>query len=132
MSHLVAFGVHVPPALRDRWRHDRNLIDHREVIPVVHKCVCLLGIVGQETHLGKSKILEDLQADAVVTRVGAEPERGVGLDRVEPLILQAIGADLLDQADASPFLRQIDQRPCPFGADHLQGHMQLVATIAPQ
>ena len=100
MSHLVAFGFHVPPAFGDRRCHNRNLINHLEVISVIDEGVCLLGVVGQETYRRKPKIFENLQADAVIARVGSVTKRGVGLNGIEPLILQTIGANLFDQADS--------------------------------
>ena len=64
----------------------------------------------------QAEVLEDLQADAVVAQVGAVAEGEVGLDGVEPLVLEGVGPDLLDQADAAPLLGQVDQ-----GADPLVG-----------
>ena len=57
----------------------------------------------------QAQVLEDLQADAVVAQVGAVAEGEVGLDGVEPLVLEGVGPELLDQADPPPLLRQVDQ-----------------------
>ena len=38
-----------------------------------------------------------------------QAEPAVGVERVEALVLQAIGAQLVDQADAAPFLAQVQQ-----------------------
>ena len=80
----------------------------------------------------QAQVLEDLQADAVVARVGAVAQGEVGLDGVEPLVLEVVGPDLLDQADAPPLLRQVDQGADPLVADHRQGHVELVAAVAAQ
>ena len=48
----------------------------------------------------QAEVLEDLQADAVVAQVGPVAEGQVGLDGVEPLVLEGVGPELLDQADA--------------------------------
>ena len=80
----------------------------------------------------EAKVLEQLDADAVIAAVGLVAQRQVGLDRVEALVLQVVGLDLLDQADAAAFLRQIDQHAGPFLADHLHGQVELVAAIAAQ
>ena len=49
-----------------------------------------------------------------------------------PLILKIVGLDFFGQSDAPALLRQIDQHARAFLADHLQGHLQLVAAIATQ
>jgi len=54
----------------------------------------------------------------------------IGLARVHPLILKIVGLDFFGQSDASALLRQIDQHTGAFLADHLQGHLELVAAVA--
>ena len=43
---------------------------------------------------------EHLRAGAVLAGIGREPERQVGVDGVGALVLQLVGAQLLQQADA--------------------------------
>jgi hypothetical protein len=73
-----------------------------------------------------------LQADAVIAHVGLIPQGHVGLDGIEPLLLQGVGFDFFGQADAAAFLRQINQHAGPFAADHVQRHLELLAAIAAQ
>ena len=47
--------------------------------------------------------------DREVALVVLEAEPEIGVDRVEALVLQRIGAQLVDQADAAPLLPQIEQ-----------------------
>ena len=47
-----------------------------------------------------------------------------------PLVLEVVGADLLDQADPPALLGQVDQGPDPLVADRLQGQVELVAAVA--
>ena len=54
----------------------------------------------------------------------------IGFDRIEPFVLQLVGFDLLDQADAAAFLRQVNQHAAAFAADHIERHVKLVAAIA--
>ena len=49
-----------------------------------------------------------------------------------PWSWRLIGLDLLDQADAAAFLRQIDEHARPLLADHLHGDAELVAAVATQ
>jgi hypothetical protein len=44
-----------------------------------------------------------------IARLIGKAEALVGLERIEPLILQAIGAQLVDEADPAPLLAQIEQ-----------------------
>ena len=64
--------------------HDRHLIDHLEVVSVIDKGVGLLRIVGQQPDLREPQVFEDLQADPVITRVGAEAQRRIGLTVSSP------------------------------------------------
>ena len=59
------------------------------------------------------EIAQHLDAHAVVPLVGLEAEPLVGFDRVEPLVLQFVGADLVRQADAAALLVEIQQDAAP-------------------
>ena len=67
---------------------------------------------------------QDLRADAVVALIGLEPELLVGLDRVEPLVLQRIRADLVRETDAPAFLIQVEQHAASFGGDAAHGGLR--------
>src|SRR5438477_637534 len=64
--------------------------------------------------------------------VGIEAELFGGVDRVEPGILQLVGAQLVDEPDAAPFLREIEQRPAAGLRDCGDRPTQLIAAIAAQ
>ena len=87
--------------------------------------------VNSRTFL-KPEVLEQLDADAVVARVGLVAEGQVGFDRVQALVLQRVGFDLLGDADAAAFLRQIDEHAGPFVSNHVERHVQLIAAVAAQ
>ncbi len=71
------------------------------------------------------------RGDAEIACVDREAEAQIGVDRVEPPILQRIGAQLVDQADAAPFLAQIEQyAPCRFPAISCERGVELRAAIA--
>ncbi len=132
VPELVALGLDVPGVVLVDRRLDGDLVDHLQVEPAVDEGVGLLGIVGEQADLRQPEILEELNADAIVARVGFVSQRQVGFHRVEPFVLQRVGLDLLDQADAAALLRQINQHAGAFLGDHLQGHVELIATIAAQ
>src|SRR5262249_55637110 len=72
------------------------------------EAVELRRIVGEEAHARAAEDLEHARGDAVVALVVVEAERGVGVDRVETLVLELIGAHLVDKSDAAPFLLEIE------------------------
>ena len=70
MSHLVAFGRQVlRVVLVHRWQ-DWNLIDDFEIESAKIERFGLLGVVGQQPHLVKPEVFEDLNSNTVVTHVG--------------------------------------------------------------
>ncbi len=69
----------------------------------------LLGIVGEQPHLFDAQQLEHARRDREITRVDGKAKADIGIDGIEPLILQGISAQLVDEADPAPFLPQIEQ-----------------------
>ena len=63
---------------------------------------------------------------------GEEPEPLVGLDRVDALVLERVGADLVHQPDAPPLLVEIEQHAAALLDDLLHGRVQLPAAVAPR
>src|SRR5690606_40246520 len=63
----------------------------------------LVGVVGHEADRPGSRVLEDLGADAVLPEIGGETQGVVGLHRIQPLILEGVGPDLVEKAGASAF-----------------------------
>src|SRR6185436_20758908 len=57
-------------------------------------------------------------------------ELKVGLDGVEPCLLQLVGLQLVEEADASPFLRHVEEDTARLGRDALERELELVAAIA--
>ena len=61
---------------------------------------------------------QDLGADAVVAQVGREAELEVGLDGVAGPLLQLVGAQLVEQADAAALLGDVEEHAAPLLGDH--------------
>ena len=64
-------------------------------------------VVGQQHDARAVEHLQHARGNAVVALVVIEAERGVGIDRVEAVVLHLIGAHLVGEAKAAAFLRQI-------------------------
>ena len=109
---------------------ERHPLHHLE--PVAAHRPDLAGVVGEQPQLAHAQVVEDLGPHAVVAQVGREAQRQVGLDRVQAAVLQVVGLDLVDQADAAPFLAQVDEHPAPLLGDALHGQVALEAAVAAQ
>jgi hypothetical protein len=66
-------------------------------------------IVGQQPHLLRSKRPKHGCRGGIVALVIGEAQPAIGIDRVEPAILQCIGTDLVRQPDSAPLLAEIEQ-----------------------
>ncbi|MNQ60504.1 hypothetical protein D3C85_747860 [compost metagenome] len=77
-------------------------------------------------------MLEHRLAHGVVALVGAEAQALVGFHRIGAAILQLVGADLVQQADAATFLAQVEQYATAGVGDGAQGGFELEAAIATQ
>ena len=109
---------------------DRDLVDHFQVEPAVDEGVGFLRVVGEQPDFAQAEVFQQLDADAVVARIGFVTEREVRFDGVEALVLQRVGFDLFGDADAPPLLRQVNEHASAFALDHIERHVQLVAAIA--
>ena len=66
----------------------------------------------------------------IVALVVGKAEAAVGLDRIEPAVLERIGAQLVGKADPAAFLAQVEQDPAAVRADDLQRFLELRPAIA--
>ena len=72
------------------------------------------------------EVEEDLRADAVVAEVGREAEAFVGLDGVGTRVLERVGLELVEEADAPALLAaQVDDHAATGGVDagRVGGHV---------
>ena len=109
---------------------DRDLGADRQ--PVALEPVDLLRVVGEDPDRAEAEIHEDLRADAEIAQVGGQPEALVGLDGVEALLLQPVRAQLVEQADPSSLLGEVQQHARALALDHRERRFQLPAAIAAQ
>ena len=68
--------------------------------------------------------------DRVVAQVGIEAELMIGLDRVGTGFLQAVRANLVDEADAPALLSQVQQNAAAFIRNALDRILELRTAIA--
>src|SRR5690606_33532587 len=90
----------------------------------------LLGVVAQQAHAADAEVLEDPDSGPVVASVGGQAGRAVGVERVEAVLLQAVGTQLVDEADSTPLLTaQVDDHAA-LGLDRVERGLQLRAALA--
>ena len=109
---------------------DRHLRRHAE--PVALQPADLLRVVGEDADRRQPEVDEDLRADAVVAQVDRQAELEVGVDRVHPLVLQVVGAQLVQQADPAALLGEVEQDAGALALDHRQRGLELLAAVAAQ
>ena len=78
--------------------HERDPVDH--VDAQRPQPVDLARVVRHQPHRLDPERRQHVRGDGVVALVVAEPEGDVRLDRVQAVVLQRVGADLVRQADA--------------------------------
>lgn len=87
-------------------------------------------VVGHQAHVADAQLADDARAHAVVALVGFEAQFEVGVDGVEPLVLQLVGVDLVAESDAASLLIEIDDGAFALFFDHLHRTVQLLAAVA--
>ena len=92
----------------------------------------LVRVVGQQPDSLDAEGAQHGGGDVEIPLVGLPAQRPVGVHRVQPAILQRIGAQLVDQADAPPFLAEIQHRAGALGGHAGDGALQLRPAIAAQ
>src|ERR1700756_5522571 len=129
VAELIFLGLQVALVVRIRRDGDWNPFDHLEAEAL--QTVDLLRVVGEQPYLPDAEVVEDLAADAVVALVGRVAERFVGLDSVHTFVLEVVGVQLVEKADA-PALRvpDIENHAISFSRDHLLCRLELSAAIA--
>jgi hypothetical protein len=88
-----------------------------------------LRVVGQQAHLFDAQVRQDLGANPIVSKIGGKTKVSVGVDCIETLVLEFIGFEFVQDADAAPFLSKIEQDSAFFG-NLFKGGFQLWAAIA--
>src|SRR5687767_105220 len=67
-------------------------------------------IIRYHPYLTKPKVEKNLSALLIITRVNRKAKFFVCFDRIGPMILERIRANLVDDAYAPPFLLLVDDR----------------------
>src|SRR5688572_11604186 len=128
MTELVSFRPQVTLVLPVRRLHQRHAVAEAQAVSL--EADHLARIVGDRPNRLESEIQEDLRTDTVVAEIRLEAEPLVRLDGVRAFVLQLVRLELVEQADASPFLVEIDHDAAPLRLDHLHRRVELPAAVA--
>src|SRR5689334_12879907 len=112
-------------------RRDLERIALGDLDPVTLEALDFLWIVGEQIDALDAEVAQHLRRNPVVAAVVLEAELKIRLYRIEPLVLQRVGANLVRQTDATALLVHVQQHTLAGLVDALQGGGQLLATVAP-
>src|SRR5262249_37725792 len=128
VAELVALRREVAGVLRLRRRLDRDLLDDLNAEPLDPDD--LLRVVREDPDGREAEVGEDLVADPVIPHVGCEAELEVRLDRVEPVLLQLVGLQLVEEADAPSLLCHVEKYTAVLGRYAFERLFELLAAVA--
>lgn len=128
MTQFLLFRLQVPSIVAVGGDADGDLLDDFEAIAL--EADDLLGVIGEEADFSDPEVVEDLRADAVFAEIGGEAEFCVGLDRIEALLLEPVGADFGGEPDAAALLAHVDEDTPAGRVDVAEGIVELVAAVA--
>src|SRR5687767_5815622 len=128
VSKLIFLGLQIGAGVLGSRDLERNPFGDRQLVPL--DADQLARVVGEQSHRADAEVAKDLHADAVVALIGLEAETLVRFHRVEPLILQLVGADLVREPDAPPFLVQVQQHASALVGDAAHSDVELWTAIA--
>jgi len=87
-------------------------------------------VVGEEADGGDAEVAEDGGGEFVVAEIGFKAEGLVSFYRVVTVILEFVGADFVDQADAAALFIFVDDEAAAFFGDEFEREFELGAAIA--
>src|SRR5882724_8403432 len=111
-------------ARRQRW----NAAAHPD--PFRFEPLDLERVVGDQVDRPGSEVLDHPGRHVVAAQIVHETQRPVRFIRVRATGLQRVGANLVPEADAPPFLPQVDQRAALRTPDQVERVLQLLAAVA--
>ncbi len=128
VPELVAFRLEVVAVVVVRLDLDRLLRDGGQ--PEAADPGDLPRVVREHADRRQPEVGEDLRPDPVLARVGLEAELEVRLDGVEPLLLELVRAQLVEQADAPALLGEVEQDALALCLDPGERALELLAAVA--
>src|SRR5439155_13431247 len=131
VSHARLLGAQVADVVGVGLGLERHPLDDLEAEAL--EAAVLGRVVRQQTHRRDAQVDEDLGPDAVLAAVDRQAELDVGVDGVVALLLEAVGPQLVGDADAAALVAaQVDHHAQALLGDVAHGGGQLWAAVTPQ
>ena len=89
-------------------------------------------VVRQQDDLGRPEVVQDRRAGGVLPRVDGQPEGGLRIDGVGAGVLLGVGAQLVDEPDATALVTAEVDDDAALAADPRQRRLQLGSAVAAQ
>src|ERR1700730_16322331 len=107
VAHLCFLGLQVCARSFGDARLAGNSLDYANA--GLLELANFFWIVGEQADFLGAKLLENLRRKIIVACVDSEAQFLIAFDCIHAAILQFVGAELVHQADAAPFLWEIEQ-----------------------
>ena len=131
VTHPVALGAQVAEVLGRHVAGQRHPAGDLQAVAL--EPGALGRVVGQQPHRVHAEVDQDLRAGAVVAGVGGQAEVEVGVDGVGSGVLELVGLQLVQQADAPALVpADVEHDAAPLLGDGGQRGLQLGAAVAAQ
>src|ERR1700722_3733211 len=130
VAHFFLLGPQIGQCVRAR--HGFAGEPNHDVDAVPGQGGSFARVVRQQANALDAEIAQDGGRKVDVPAIGAQTEGMIGLDRIEPGVLQLVGLELCHQADAAALLVLVDHEPTAFLGDRLHRHLEVGVAIAAQ
>src|SRR3989441_6326183 len=127
MAQLLPFRLKVEFVELIRWHDYRYPLGHFDSVKL--KILQFVRIVRQKFDRSYVKRHQHVGGDVVVSLVGLESQLLVRLNGVETRVLQLVGFDLVDEADPTAFLPQIEDDSTFHLAYSHKGFLKLLSAV---
>ncbi len=105
MTEFVFLGLQIPAREFGRLDFDWHPLADQQA--AAGDAGQLERVVAEQPDRAHAEVAQHQHADPVVARIGRETQPFVGFDGIVALLLQRVGADLIDQTNAAALLIEI-------------------------
>ena len=129
VAQPFALGFQILGVLVRRADDERNPFDDGDRRSIEGRN--LVGVVRQQPDRPNAQVFQNVDGDRVIPLVRLESKVQIRVNRIQPFILQIVGAELVDEANSPTLLAQVDQDPGRRFTDSGERARKLLATVAP-
>src|SRR5690606_25049187 len=105
MPRPVALRGEILRVMRTCRQGERNPLDDRDVFSLEPRD--LFRVIRHQSDARNVEEFKHSRRDREIARLDGKAEAKIGIDRIMALVLESVGAQLVDETDSAPFLPQI-------------------------